>query len=188
VTRSAAGDSATTEPVDDGPVTKSEGTEGVTQVVAISEEGYSVADTPTEEERLAEGVHTSTNRSPVTSAPSVPEDRRQAVPERRHAPAKDALASDRRVEDVLDRLAALSAAERGLVADAMADRWGIGVVATTSDEDNHAHTQCANLAALKSSLCHDVWLSYGGLHAAATALGFDSVGALQSAIEEFCEA
>jgi hypothetical protein len=29
---------------------------------------------------------------------------------------------------------------------------------------------------------------YGGLNAAATALGFDSVGALQGAIEEFCEA
>jgi hypothetical protein len=29
---------------------------------------------------------------------------------------------------------------------------------------------------------------YGGLNAAATALGFDSVDDLQSAIQEFCEA
>jgi hypothetical protein len=43
------------------------------------------------------------------------------------------------------------------------------------------------------SNCHGKSVSalakqYGGLNAAATALGFDSVGALQGAIEEFCEA
>jgi hypothetical protein len=42
----------------------------------------------------------------------------EAMPKRQHASGKHALASDRRVEDVLNRLAALSPEERALVIDA----------------------------------------------------------------------
>jgi hypothetical protein len=91
------------------------------------------------------------NPTPNASAPSR-QDRREAVPKRQHTPANDALASDRRVENVLDRVAALSAKERALVADAMADRWGVAATsveepAAGEDNDNgpSLHDECLDV-------------------------------------------
>jgi hypothetical protein len=52
----------------------------------------------------------------------LPTPAREPPPKKQRPPADDALASDKRVEDVLARLAALSPEERAVVADAMADR------------------------------------------------------------------
>jgi hypothetical protein len=68
------------------------------------------------------------------------------------------LASDRRVEDLLNRLAALSPQERALVIEAAADRWGAppdeDAAAPDGDmmaeDDDDLHAQCVDLAALKS--------------------------------------
>jgi hypothetical protein len=58
----------------------------------------------------------------------------EQVPKRQYAPAKVAQASDRRIEGVLEGLAALSAKERALVADVMADRWGIEATPAAPDQ------------------------------------------------------
>jgi hypothetical protein len=79
----------------------------------------------------------------------------ETVPERQHAPAKGALASDRRAEDLLNRLAALSPPERALVIGAAVDRWGAPAMEEPSvveydDDGPTRHDQCIDLAALKS--------------------------------------
>jgi protein gp37 len=84
----------------------------------------------------------------------------KTVPERQHASGKHALASDRRAEDLLNRLAALSSPERALVIEAAVDRWGAPAMeepAVVEDDDDGPtrHDQCIDLAALKSG-CDDV--------------------------------
>jgi hypothetical protein len=77
--------------------------------------------------------------NPATTAPSAPQENiGRPAATRRHASAKDAFKSDKRVEDALDRLAALSARERAVVADAMADRWGIEVTPPAPEEGDGA--------------------------------------------------
>jgi hypothetical protein len=100
------------------------------------------------------------NGTPVTTAPAAlqegvgrPPGDGEAVPKSRHAPANDAVASDKRVEGALDRLAALSPQERALVIEAAVDRWPpIEERAAEEDDDvgPSPHDQCINLAALKS--------------------------------------
>ena len=67
--------------------------------------------------------------------------------------AGDALAFDQRVEDVLDRLDALSIPELALVADAMADRWGITPISPAPDEeaDEQSQAHCVDITASASS-------------------------------------
>jgi hypothetical protein len=97
-----------------------------------------------EEQRDAEGDWTSPNLEPVVSAPAAAHEcsglaleQGEAAPKRRRAPANEARASDKRVEDVLNRLAALSPEEQLLVADAMAD-WGLAATPPVPDETQAA--------------------------------------------------
>ena len=82
---------------------------------------------------------------PIPSAPATPQDgngcvleQGEGVPKRGRVVARYALASEKRVEQVLDRLAAISAKERALVADAMADRWGIVTITEAVGDDGLA--------------------------------------------------
>jgi hypothetical protein len=86
-------------------------------------------------------------RHPKTSTPTTAE----TPPKTRRALANEALASDRRVADVLKRVTSLSADERAVVADAIGDRRGVAATsveeAAVEEDDDSAslHGQCVDV-------------------------------------------
>ena len=124
--------------------------------VARSNENEDPATDIDEAQRDAEVVSPA-NPTPVTDG--------GAVPKRRHASAAEARASEKRIEHVLRQWAALSAEERVVVADAMADRWGALPVeepAPGKNDDGPAqNADCIDLTASTGSRAAGTALDIG---------------------------
>ncbi len=93
-----------------------------------------------EAQRGAEVICGAPDLPPVSSASSTPRDHREAAPKRHHAPVNEAVVPDR-----------LSAEQRALAFDAMADQWGTPPIEELAAEDNDddgppPHDQSVNLA------------------------------------------
>jgi hypothetical protein len=77
----------------------------------------------------------------------------EAGAKRQHAPASDARAAEKQIEEALSRLAALPPSERAVVIEVAVDRWGLARSEEPAAEDDDipsSHTLCLDLAALKS--------------------------------------
>jgi uncharacterized ParB-like nuclease family protein len=104
----------------------------------------------------AEVVSASANCTPATGARLTSQDRWEEPSKRQHAPASDARAAEKQIEEALSRLAALPPSERAVVIEVAVDRWGLArseePAAEETDDDDipSSHAQCIDLAALGS--------------------------------------